>query len=183
MKAQKLRGREGRNSAKISLMVTLFIFLMLQPLQADTVWESGHHEIVDGDIYGEIWMYNDCTLDIFGGDIFRLAAYDNTITYWYDGVMDILWARGDSIINIYGGQFTLLSAIDNSLVNLYAYDVVITHTGGFWDDGQVTGKYYLDDTSFIFDLWGQNTYSHINIIPEPASILLLSLGLLFLRKR
>ena len=25
---------------------------------ADTVWDSGHHEILDGETYQEIWMYN-----------------------------------------------------------------------------------------------------------------------------
>jgi hypothetical protein len=152
-------------------------------VQADTVWESGHHEINDGDLYGEIWMHNDCTLDILGGDIFRLAAYDTTVTDWYDGVMDVLWARGDSIINIYGGGITLLSAIDSSIVNLYAYDVIHTYTGGIYDEGQVMGKYLLDDTAFCFDLPNSGTFSHINVIPEPTTLVLLGLGFLALRKR
>jgi hypothetical protein len=131
------------------------MFAAACPVQADTVWESGHHEINDGDLYGEIWMHNDCTLDILGGDIYRLAAYDTTITDWYDGIMDTLWANEACIVNIYGGNLEDdLAATDNSIINLYAYDVEITQSGGWWDDGQVTGKYYSNDEPFNFDLWG-----------------------------
>jgi hypothetical protein len=182
MKAQKLQGREGRKNAKLFLLVALFICLMLQPLQAET-WTSGHHEIYDGNVYGEIWMYNDCTLDIFGGDIYRLAVYDTTITDWYDGSMDVLWVNNNSIVNMYEGSLGELAAIDNGLINLYAHDVTHTTTGGFYQHGQVMGKYYSDDAQFCFDLCNQEAYSHINIVPEPATFLLLSLGILGIRRK
>jgi len=172
---------------KTKAIITFLVVLIMcaaNPAQADTVWTEGHHEINSGDVYGEIWMSNDCTLDIFGGDIYRLAAYDTTVTNWYDGKMDELWSNGDCVINIYGGILGELAAIENSSINLSAYDVVITHTGGIWDDGQVIGKYYYDDTSFIFDLWGQDSYTHVNVIPEPSTLLLSGLGsFLFIRKR
>ena len=166
----------------LTIIVAVVILFCACPVIA-TVWTEGHHEIVDGDVYWELDIYNDVTLDILGGEIGSLWTFDTTFTNWYAGQMIELRARDDSIVNIYGGVLDTFAASENSLVYLYAYDVVITHTGGFWDDGQVIGKYYANDISIIFDLWGQNTYSHINIIPEPASILLLSLGGLFLRKR
>jgi hypothetical protein len=136
------------------------MFAAACPVQADTVWESGHHEINDGDLYGEIWMHNDCTLDILGGDIEAC------------------------IVNIYGGNLEDdLAATDNSIINLYAYDVEITQSGGWWDDGQVTGKYYSNDEPFNFDLWGQNTYQHINIVPEPMTLLFLASGFMGIRRR
>ena len=181
MDAQKLRGREGKNSAKMSIMVALFICLIFLPLKADTVWTEGHHEINYGDMYGEVDIYNDVTLDIFGGSIGRLAAFDTTITDWYAGQMYTLWARDDSIVNIFGGQVDILWATENSSVNLCAYDVIVTSTGGRYDQGYVTGKFYNGDVPFYFDI-SQNTYLHINVIPEPATLLLISLGCLFFKE-
>jgi len=152
------------------------------PVKADTVWTSGHYEIVDGDLYGEIWMHNDCTLDIFGGEIGRLAAYDITLTNWYDGQMDTLWARDNSIVNIFGGSLDGLWAAENSRVNLFAYDVVVMDTGGRFDQGYVTGKFYSNDEPFYFDI-SQDTYLHINTIPEPATLFLLGLGSLIVLKK
>ena len=168
--------------AKLFTILAGVVFFVVCPVSA-TTWTEGHHEIFDGDTYWEVYIFNDVTLDIFGGSIFRLDAADTTLTNWYGGEMDTLRPRDDSIVNIYGGGLDTLGASENSLVNLYAYDIVITHTGGFWDDGQVTGKYYSNDESFNFDLWGQDTYLHINIIPEPATLFLLSFGGLFLRRK
>jgi hypothetical protein len=182
MKSLKLRGREKRNSSKIFLITALFICLMLQPLQADIVWTEGHHEINDGDVYGEIWMYNDATATMFGGDVYQLGMFDDSIIDMLGGVMDILIMRNNSVSYIYGGSLEALGAIDNSIVNLYAYDVIHYPTGGHFDCGWVEGKYYLDGASFSFDLGAQNTYQHINIIPEPSTFVLFGLYFLLLRK-
>lgn len=165
-----------------SVITAILILFCACPLQADTDWYSGHHEIFNGDVYSEIWMYNDCTLDIFGGDIYRLAAYGTTFTNWYDGQMNTLWARDDSTVNIYGGGLDILAAAENSSVNLYAYDVIITTTGGVYNFGYVMGKYYTNNDPFYFDI-AKDAHLHINIIPEPTTLLLLSLGCLLLRKK
>jgi len=185
---------------KVFTILAVVMMLIVSPVRAE-VWTSGHHEIFDGDVYGEVDIYNDVTLDIFGGDIFRLAAFDTTITKWYDGEMDTLWARDNSIINIYGGSLDILWAAENSLVslyscslerfasdqngtlNLYAYDVIHHTTGGYWNSGWVEGRYLIDNSYFDFDIHGDETFSNINIIPEPTMFLLLGLGSLFLRNR
>jgi hypothetical protein len=167
---------------KISTTLAILMLCAVCPALADTVWTEGYHEINDGDVYGEIWMYNDCTLDIFGGDIYRLAAYDTTITDWYNGEMDVLWVNDESIVNIYGGTLSELAAIEDGQINLCAYDIVHTTTGGHYGIGQVMGYYYSDSSYFSFDLGNLETYSHINIIPEPATLLIMTFGGLFLRK-
>ena len=167
---------------RIIIITAAVILAVVGPAQADTVWLSGHHEIVDGDVYGEIWMYNDCTLDILGGDIYRLAVYDTTVTDWFAGEMTALWTRNDSIVNIYGGDLEHLWADDDSSVYIYAYDVIHHPTGGHFDRGWVEGKYIDNDSFFVLDLGGLDSFSHINIIPEPATFLLFGLGCLLLRR-
>lgn len=180
-----------------AIMTFLVVLIMCSAnsVLADTVWTEGHHEINDGDVYGEIWIYNDCTLDIFGGDITQLYSFDIVLTNWYDGQIKTLVSRENSIINIYGGislngigadgngLFNLYSSFsipgislhENSVLNLYAYDVIHHPTGGQWNDGCIEGYYIIDDTYFSIDIAG-DSFSHINIIPEPTTILLLGLG-------
>jgi len=168
---------------KLFTILAVVISMRVCPVQADTVWTSGHHEIFDGDTYGEVRIYNDVILDIFGGYIGRLETYDITVTDWYDGEMSHLWTYDDSIINVYGGELFTLYSHEDSLINLYAYDVLITDTGGYWNLGQVTGKYFSDNSSFIINLWSEDTASHINIVPEPTTLILFGIGTLLLRKK
>jgi hypothetical protein len=187
---EKNLDKEKEVMKKYVLKIVFVILFLVCRLQADTTWTTGYHEINDGDIYGEIWMYNDCTLNIFGGTISRVAAYDTTFTNWYGGQMYELWAKENSIVNIYGGQLSSPNGnpgfawfADQSIVNLYAYNVTYTSTGGVYGGGLVTGRYYFDNSSFIFDLYASETYSHVNIVPEPATFLLLALSGMFLRKK
>ena len=166
---------------KLILLAVPIVLLCRCPAHADTVWTSGHHEIVDGELYGEIYIYNDVTVDIFGGDIYKLETYDVTVTDWYGGAITELCTWEDSLISIYGGQLSRLQAGENTVIQLYAYDVIHTTTGGYWDAGQLMGKYYEDNSDFLFDLH-HTAYPHITVVPEPATIILLALGSLICRK-
>ena len=159
------------------------VFFVLCPVRADTVWESGHHEIFEDDIYNEIWMYDDATADMFGGDVFKLEAFDTTAFDMLGGEMDLLYIHDSSNINIHGGILGALGATGNSLVDLYAYDVIYHSMGGHFDRGWVEGKYLVNDLFFTFDLNHVDTFSHVNIVPEPATLLLMSFGTLILTRR
>jgi hypothetical protein len=185
------------------MAITAAVMLLgVCPVQADTEWYSGHHVITDdNEPFGEIYIYNTVTLDILGGDIFRLDTYDTTITNWYDGQMDTLKTHDDSIVNIYGGSLDILREAENSVVslyggslgrfasdqngflNLYAYDVIHHTTGGYWNGGWVEGRYLNDNSYFDFDIPDDDTFLHINVIPEPTTLLLFGLGGLLLRKK
>lgn len=167
----------------ITIGLVILVLCFAGIAQADTVWDSGYHQILASETYGEVWMYNDCTLDIFGGNIFRLAAYDTTYTNWYSGKMIELWALGSSIVNLYGGSLNRFDSDQNGELNLYAYDVVYHTTGGYWDGGWVEGRYLNDNSYFDFDIPGQETISHINIVPEPTAFLLLGVGSILFRKK
>jgi hypothetical protein len=171
-----------KTKAMISILI-ISIFFGISTAQADVVWTEGYHELNTGDSHEHVGIYNDVQLNIYGGGTEYLHTYDSTLTNWYNGQISYLLVNDNSIINIYGGKlWTGLGASNNSIINLYAHDVILTHTGGYWDTGQLTGIYNLNNQSFSFDLWGSNTDTHIIIIPEPSTLFLLGIGCLFLRQ-
>lgn len=99
------------------------------------------------------------------------------------GTTNYIGAIDSGILNLYGGSITnSLSCDDSAIVNIFGYDLVKTSSGGQYGYGQVYGIWF-DDTPFIIDLNGSATYSHINLIPEPSSLIMLMFGSLFLKRR
>jgi hypothetical protein len=112
----------------------------------------------------QLQAYNTAKINITGGNVDALAAYNN------------------GIINIYGGNIVFNArALDNAAINIFGYDLYKSPTGGT-GNGFVQG-YFNDHSFFKFNFEGTDTYSHVNLIPEPATVLLLGTGGLFLRKK
>jgi hypothetical protein len=111
----------------------------------------------------EVQALNTSIINISGGGIVDLTAYNI------------------GVISIYGGNITNIGAQDNSIVNIFGYDLFKSSTGGI-GNGFVQG--YFNDHSF-FNIYFRvpDTYSHVNLIPEPITVLLLGVGGLFLRKK
>lgn len=168
---------------KAAIVIAMIVLFEAHPLHADTVWTSGHHDILEPDVYAEIYMYNDATATMIGGDVYKLETYDVSSFDMLGGEMDLLYVHDDTAINIYAGSLGALGATENAAVDLYAYDVIHHPTGGHFDRGWVEGRYLLDHSVFTFDLDDLGTYSHINVVPEPATLLLVTLGFLFVSKR
>jgi hypothetical protein len=167
---------------KILIGAALVVLLGGYAVQADTVWTSGHHDILPGEVYGEIWMENDATATMIGGDVYKLETSDVSSFDMLDGEMDLLYVHDDTFINIYGGSLGALGATENAWVELYAYDVIHHPTGGHFDRGWVEGTYLLNDLYFTFDLNHLDTFSHVNVVPEPSTLILLALGSLISRE-
>jgi len=133
--------------------------------------------------------------NLSGGEIYALDVWDSASTYisgsasifaprvsdfgnlnMSGGTVDHLGAIESGTINLYGGSISdYLVALDSGIVNVYGRDLVKTSSGGAYGYGQVYGL-WLDDTPFSINLNGPGTYSHITLIPEPTSLLLLALG-------
>jgi len=134
-------------------------------------------------------LHDGGTANIFGGDIFGVNAYRDSITNIHGGNMTSLSTHDNSIVNIYGGSIEQFSGIDNgSFTILNGYDFRLAGKLSWGVDGQtifgtgtLTGKWF-DDTSFVISV-NRNNNGTIMAIPEPATLLLLGLGVVAYRLR
>jgi hypothetical protein len=146
--------------------------------------------------------YNTSTANVSGGEVYSLSAWDSAIVNFSDDARAFNFLASEfGTLNVTGGTAEYLGAIDSSTVNLYGglvidslwvgdfahgniygYDLVKTSFGGRYGYGQVYG-FWTDSTAFTIDLNGSETYSHINLIPEPSSLLLIAFGSLLLKRK
>jgi hypothetical protein len=142
------------------------------------------------------------TVNISGGSIGALSIYNNaTATISQNADIYVATALWSGIINMNGGIITTLNAMENSTLNLrggsitddlnansflatinvFGYNLAKTNIGGTYGVGQITG-FWQDDLPFTINLSGSDTYSRVNLIPEPTTFLLFGIGTFLLRK-
>ena len=185
----------------ISIAVVFVISTFVVPnVYADLVWDGGYHEFSEG-IEGEIDMINGATADITGGEIGILLCWDTSEVFVYEpseidllrpsdfstanvygGTIGILFTLGSSNTHIYGGSLDWLDPVDLSTVNLYVESYEFDPTGGTFGDGLISGV-WLYGGSFSIDLVTDEAISHINFVPEPTTLFLLTAGALMLRQQ
>ena len=134
-------------------------YISLDALDQSTINFSGTAEVLNAH------ALNKSTLNISGGTINNLNVYNEGIINIYAGDITTVWSHDDTIVNVFGH-----------------HDLMKISTGGLYGNGFVQG-YYNDLSWFRFNLGNEEAYYHINLIPEPTTILLLSVGGLFLRKK
>lgn len=175
-----------KNQAILLLAILPMLHAVSQAVP-DVIWTEGYHVIGEGDVFdGEIWMYGD-VLDILDGASVNILeqAGQACVVNIFGGEVDYLHivAEDDSVTNIYGGTINGVWALQTP-VNIYAYDVTYHPTGG-GDEGfssWIEGYYNSDDSYFTipFDM---DAYDRVNIVPEPATFLLLGFSALALLKK
>lgn len=164
-------------------------------------YDSSNLNVTGGDVMG-IYAFDNSVATVSGGGLWGIHALDYaTVNFsgnaetkglgaesfgtvnMIGGIVEHIGASESGKVNLYGGTVTdFLGASDFAIVNIYGYDFTYDPMGGDLDGGQLTG-FWLDSTPFTIDLYGVETYSHINLIPEPGSLILFLIGSLFLRRR
>jgi hypothetical protein len=171
---------------KVFLTMVLTVLIGASPLKADLVFDSGSNTFDDSDpYYEEVWVINDAHLDVLGGAMWKLELMHYATANIYDGDIEWLFTQGNSVVNIHaaGDTLEMFAGGNDSVVYLYAYDVTYHPTGGLADVGWIEGTYISDDLPFAFSFYNDASYSHVNIIPEPSTLLLFGLGFVALRRR
>jgi hypothetical protein len=136
--------------------------------------------------------YNSSSVNVSGSDVYFLDALNSSTVNASGGFVNDISARDTSNVNVSGGTLQFLAAFNTSITTFYGHD--FTFSGGDYDNplwlngnqlmgrGTLFGK-WSDGTSFATDIYYHDTTATILLIPEPASLLLLSLGgILAIRK-
>jgi len=173
---------------KIIFMILIILAMLAETnlARADLVFDSGYNIFDDSyPYYDEVWVINDAHLDVLGGAMWKLELTDYATANIYNGEIEWLFIKDNTIVNIHAARDTLemFAAGNESLAYLYAYDVTYHPTGGLKNDGWIEGIYISSDTPFSFSFYNDTSYSHVNIVPEPTSILLLSVGMIGVRAK
>jgi hypothetical protein len=177
----------------IAIFILLLALLQGQSSAIDVVWTEGHHEIGTGKEYFQIvnlWTYNDVTVTMpGGGGVGYFRMYDDSKLTDLAGGVNNLYLYDNTMASFFNG-FTMAIYIDpysSALVSLYAYDVTFHPLNPPFEpysEGWFDGRWLANDNFFHIDLTGSGAYSHVQIVPEPATIALLALGgLTILKKR
>jgi len=141
-----------------------------------------------------------CTINVSGGYIHSPMAWDYStiningafnaveviaapagIVNVMGGTMKVIAGEG-GVINLYGGTVTDSIHAVGGWVNVFGYDLEKSFTGGKYGYGYVSG-FWNDETAFTIDLYGHGAYNHINLIPEPGSLVLFALGTLLIKRK
>ncbi len=157
--------------------------------------------VFDGYIENNLVGWENSTIKIYGGHVdATIWAYDNSEVYLSGGsVKSALFLRDNSVATLLGGSLGTGIVLENSSqISIWGsgFEVdgisagygIITNTGEYVDGygraysyGTLTGKLYSGETiNNVFYIYNDST---IELVPEPTTLLLLSLGTVLLRKQ
>lgn len=164
--------------------------LPLQPnggIGTVNLWQTSSMKLINGEV-GTVWMHNTSALNVLGGEIDYLydstSAPGGTINV-SDGYIHTFNVTGSSASVFSGGQLDNVTFINigNGLsvtflcnldtLNLTYNNGNLINATGEWLDGSAF------DTDFSIGAYDE----YVHFVPEPATMALMALGGLLLRKR
>lgn len=170
----------------IILLAGIYISMALSSNQA-------HAAIVNitDDQYYQDYTVSSGTLNLLGGSVENLTVRSQATVNIQAGQVNTLWAYPESVINILGGsvgeivigidahqQLAVLNIFGNSLqYEQLGPGPVSIQIQGLYANGHTINIRWLDEAD------PASQYSHMFPNPEPATILILSLGFVILRKK
>ena len=130
---------------------------------------------------GGIWLlslFGKSTLDFSGGEVYQLSMDNCSTAILSGGLIEEIWSyqctqepQGDNSQRIPGPYITIVYSGD-----LPCWDSMTNILTGLWGSGESFSIYVPDGSSVIEDMQFQ-------LIPEPATLVLLGVGAFLLRKR
>jgi hypothetical protein len=165
-----------------------------------TTW-TGNIIMYGGTMTGQFSISNHSQASIYNGSINNLVAGSDRGTYIYDGEFNRISSRAFNITSIFGGIISEdITTIEEGLIKLNGNNFYVN--GNLMQYGQSARLYGIPGvnqygTSYLGgnitgilsngDVLNVPFYiyenSDITFVPEPATILLLSVGIVFLRKK
>ncbi len=171
--------------------IILLAFFLPSACLADSIDFYTDGVIQDGNAYNVVRLFDDATVNMTGGVIMTYLELFNTSTFnAYGGSMggaSSIRLFDSSVVNLrklevgeaYGWPTTIIELAGEGgtqQINFYGY--------GFYYDNYGLNGYWSDGSKFIFGIRDAETQSALvfHEVPEPATLLLISLGGLLLRK-
>ncbi len=138
--------------------------------------------LLGGTVKNQLYAYEYSVVDISSGNVKYLYTYDNSEAEISGGSMLEVGTRGSSQVDIIGGS------IVNNLISWENSQITVFGSGFNFPLGEITASDgTLTGTLMNGDAINARFYiyndSSIMLVPEPATLLLLGLGGLLLRKR
>ncbi len=130
------------------------------------------------------------TVNLSGGSVISgMGVSSSGTANVFGGTLAVLDVGSSNPSNLHGGTISdYLRA--TSTTNVYGYGFDYNPLAGSYGGGQLTG-FWLNNSPFSLDLYASDepggapvdTYSHLMLIPEPATILFLGAGMLLVTRK